>query len=106
MSPFSGDEKNKKTDSNTLDTVLSIGASFDLITPAYSMARELIQGGGPVGISVSHYQTLYAQGIDINKYLKNKGIKNWGLQRRGDMMIFSADNPEQAYKIIDKLFDA
>ena len=68
-----------------IDKLIEIGAMGDLITPIASILQDIANGpscgfGLPRDIGIS--------ARDVEKLLKSKGVKVWGLMVVDDMIIF------------------
>lgn len=81
-----------------VDAALEVGASFDWITPAYSMAREFLTGGRGVMIDKNTYG-LY----DVERCFKHHGQKVWGATVTGNQVIFSTDAKHTTELILREL---
>jgi hypothetical protein len=86
---------------NTVDDLLDIGASFDIITVGFAFLRDILNGP-PADFGIPSF---YHKG-DIKGTLERSGVKVWGmmLSPNADMLMFSVKKSQAqwAYTVLKR----
>jgi len=90
---YSGDNR-ELAEVQMIDKILQIGAYGDLITPIVSMIQD-ITNGPSCGFGLPRDIGLSAR--DVERLLRSRGVKVWGLMVIDDLIIFRVRKAQAAW---------
>lgn len=85
--------RDERVQASGLDDALRVGASFDWISPAIAIAKDIAHGGGTTFEIDRHCGMT---GYEIRHILDRSHVKSWGLSIHGDDFMITVDKKDTA----------